>query len=120
MENAGTEVARDIQQHYPAVPVIVLCGPGNNGGDGFVVARRLAGAGWPVRVALLGGQIELKGAAAIMAVRWSGVLQPIAPASLVVATRNVDTNTRSGTTRQRHAAATPLMEGGKQRRRPVA
>ena len=71
-ENAGKAVAHAIEKRWAARPLIVLCGPGNNGGDGFVTARHLSEAGWPVRVALLGSRDHLAGAARHHAELWSG------------------------------------------------
>jgi len=82
MENAGRPVAQAIMQRWTPRPVLVLCGPGSNGGDGFVVARRLGEAGWPVRVALLGPRENLRGEAAHHAGLWRGAVEPLAPAAL--------------------------------------
>ena len=72
MENSGRAVAEEIVRRYGARKTLVVCGPGNNGGDGFVAARYLRQWGWPVRVALLGGRGKLKGDAAVMAAKWDG------------------------------------------------
>lgn len=67
MENAGSAVARFILSDYPqAHRVSVICGKGNNGGDGFVVVRKLAEAGRAVRMLLLCAPEELRGDASAM------------------------------------------------------
>ena len=65
MERAGSAVAAFVRSQYPAARrVVVLCGTGNNGGDGFVAARALLSTGVRVSVILLGDQAKLQGAAA--------------------------------------------------------
>jgi hydroxyethylthiazole kinase-like uncharacterized protein yjeF len=67
MENAGTAVADFVlSQHAQARQIAVVCGKGNNGGDGFVVARKLLEAGREVFVVLLADAAELRGDAAEM------------------------------------------------------
>jgi NAD(P)H-hydrate epimerase len=64
MEHAGGETTREILAAFPAARagrVVILCGRGNNGGDGFVVARRLLGSGAAVRCFLLGRAAEVRG-----------------------------------------------------------
>src|SRR5579862_4129155 len=67
MENAGTTVADFVRSFYPTAERIgVICGKGNNGGDGFVAARKLHAAGRAVRLLLLTPPSELRGDAAEM------------------------------------------------------
>jgi hydroxyethylthiazole kinase-like uncharacterized protein yjeF len=82
MANAGAAIFDAILARWQPQPTAVLCGPGNNGGDGFVVARLLREAGWDVRVALLGDREALKGDAKIHAERWTGDVCRISPTIL--------------------------------------
>ena len=78
MENAGRVVARAVRRFTKPCRVLVLCGPGNNGGDGYVTARHLANAGWPVAVAAL-AEPHAGGDAAQAAARFRGPRVPFAP-----------------------------------------
>lgn len=77
MENAGRAVADEAARMVRAGSrIAVLCGPGNNGGDGFVAARLLRAKGFDVRVWLLGERKALKGDAAVMAAKWELPMRP--------------------------------------------
>ena len=82
MERAGTAVADEAAKMVAAgARIAVLCGPGNNGGDGFVAARVLAERGFKVRLACLVPVAQLKGDAAIMAAKWTGAVETLAEAT---------------------------------------
>jgi ADP-dependent NAD(P)H-hydrate dehydratase / NAD(P)H-hydrate epimerase len=99
MEHAGGSVADAIMARFAPSPVTVLCGPGNNGGDGFVIARLLEQAGWAVRVALVGDRQRLKGDAAGAARTWRSDVVPVGPATLAGAGLVVDALFGAGLTR---------------------
>ena len=79
MENAGAACVSIIMQVAGNGRTCVVAGPGNNGGDGFVIARLLAEAGWPVTLLLAGDVASLKGDAALVAARWTGDVLPATP-----------------------------------------
>lgn len=79
MEKAGAAVAEAAWRHAGRLPALIICGPGNNGGDGYVIARLLAERGADVRVAASG---EPKSdAARASRARWTGPVVPLAEAA---------------------------------------
>ncbi len=109
MESAGRCVAQAIQQRWTPRPVVVLCGPGNNGGDGFVAARWLSQAGWAVRLALLPPIDNLRGDAAHHAALWRGAVEPMTPAILEGAELVIDAIFGSGLSRPLEGAAAQTL-----------
>ena len=102
MENAGRAVADAIAARFAPCAAVVLCGPGNNGGDGFVAARLLAERGFTVRLA---GFDSYKGDAAAMAGRWKGTRQALSPKVLEGAALVVDGLFGAGLSRPLEGAA---------------
>lgn len=75
MERAGKAVAKAAQGLCkPGASIAVVCGPGNNGGDGFVTARLLQDQGYRIDVVLMGRREALAGDAALAAAKWRGEL----------------------------------------------
>jgi hydroxyethylthiazole kinase-like uncharacterized protein yjeF len=89
MDNAGRAVARAIRQRIRPCRVLVLAGPGNNGGDGYIAARLLAQQGWPVAVAALAAPRSGSDAAGAAA-RWQGPMAPFTPAAAARADLVID------------------------------
>jgi len=119
MENAGAAVARHLGARFKRCPVAVLCGPGNNGGDGFVVARHLFDAGWPVRVGLLGERAALRGDAAAMAAICPVEIETIAPDLIEHAALIVDALFGAGLSRDLEGAALTLVRVLDHRATPI-
>ena len=119
MEAAGSAVAVAVGARWPMRPVTVLCGPGNNGGDGFVAARHLEAAGWPVQLALLGSRDKLSGEAAHAASLWKGPLVPFSSESLEGAGIVIDAIFGAGLSRPLDGNALAMVELLKVRGIPI-
>lgn len=91
MENAGRAVAEEVARRFPdAGTVAVLCGPGNNGGDGFVAARHLRERGYKVRLGFDGDEARLPEDASAMARRYTGTREQLGDGLLAGADVVVD------------------------------
>jgi len=119
MEAAGGAVAVAAGVRWLMRPVTVLCGPGNNGGDGFVAARHLADAGWPVKLALLGSRDKLSGEAAHAASLWKGPIAAFSSECLEGAGIVIDAIFGAGLSRPLDGKALAMVEALKIRRIPV-
>jgi NAD(P)H-hydrate epimerase len=113
MENAGAAVAAETQQRWPPRPTLVLCGPGNNGGDGFVAARKLAEAGWPVRVGFMGERSALVGDARDAAADWMGWTDAAAVEAIEAGDLVIDALFGAGLSRPLSGIAAALAEAAR-------
>lgn len=122
MEAAGEAVADaaiSLLAGRSAAKVAVACGPGNNGGDGFVAARLLRARGFDVRVGLLGERAALKGDAAAMAARWEGEVEALTPATLAGCDLVVDAMYGAGLSRPLQGMAAEVAAAVNAAARPV-
>ncbi len=111
MENAGRAVAEDLAWRFPdAGTVTILCGPGNNGGDGFVAARHLIERGYRVRLGYNGDPERLPPDAAANAKRFTGRRDPLSPELLSDADVVVDGLFGAGLARPIEGAFAALIE----------
>ena len=119
MAAAGRAVVDAIIARWTPCRVLVLCGPGNNGGDGFVVASLLRSQGWEVSVVLLGARAGLQGDAAWHAAQWQGAVYAPDSALLEEAELIVDAMFGAGLSRDIDGPAAALLREVQRRRLPV-
>jgi len=120
MESAGRAVAEAVAARHPSGSrIVVVAGPGNNGGDGIVAARLLAERGARVEVMLLGDIGRLKGDAAGAAKKWTGPVAAAAPRALAGAEAVIDALFGAGLDRPVEGVARALIEAINAGKAPV-
>jgi hydroxyethylthiazole kinase-like uncharacterized protein yjeF len=120
MENAGKAVAQAVSGRQSAGGrVVVLAGPGNNGGDGFVAARLLAERGYAVTVLLIGALDKLKGDAAAAAKAWGRGVAAAKPDELAGADIIIDALFGAGLDRPVSGLAHAMIEAVNGQAAPV-
>src|SRR5262249_13849941 len=111
MKNAGKAVAQAVLERQSAGSrVVVLAGPGNNGGDGFVAARVLAEQGYSVKILLAGALDKLKGDAGKAAKAWSRDVELAKPEELAAADIIIDALFGAGLERPVSGLAQAMIE----------
>lgn len=110
MERAGRAVAEATARLTKHRPILVLCGPGNNGGDGYVAARYLKNRGHTVRLAALGDPSKLTGDAAANFKRWQGDTEEVSVDHLTADTVIIDALFGAGLTRPIEGTAAEVLE----------
>src|SRR5690348_6293840 len=120
MENAGKAVAQAVSaRQRPGGRVVVLAGPGNNGGDGFVAARLLAERGYGVKIVLAGALDKLTGDAAAAAKAWDQGVAPANPEALAGADIVIDALFGAGLDRPVSGLAQAMIEAVNAQAAPV-
>jgi ADP-dependent NAD(P)H-hydrate dehydratase / NAD(P)H-hydrate epimerase len=111
MERAGRAVADAVRARFRGGSrVLVVAGPGNNGGDGFVAARLLAVDGYSVAVAMVGEVVRLKGDAALAAKQWTGPTVAVDAGALDDADVIIDAQFGAGLDRPVEGLARTMIE----------
>ena len=110
MENAGRAVADAASRMEQGRRVVVVAGPGNNGGDGFVAARYLAERGLVVSVCFVGKRERFKGDAALASQRWNGSVSEPSPAAFTDCDLIIDALFGAGLDRDVEALARNVID----------
>ena len=119
MEAAGRAVADAACGQLQGRAVVVVAGPGNNGGDGFVAGRILRERGHAVRVLLAGDAAKLKGGAAEAAKRWDGPIEQATPDRVDPDALIIDALFGAGLDREVTGLARAMIEAMNAARGPV-
>jgi len=117
MQVAGRAVAQEVLSRFAPCRVLVMCGAGNNGGDGYVAAAALRKAGWSVRVGALAPVASLDAKRAAKA--WQGQTVPLTEALLEEADIVIDALFGTGLTRALDGLAAAMVRALMARQLPV-